>query len=306
VPYQSRTFSSDQDLLRLSDFVVRVRSQAGNCAFYQIGDLSWAIFLFEIKDRPPEFIRIWESLSGELAGFAFFNPPSSVDIQSAPWIANREELEDEMLAWAAEIRRTQTVEERTEMRLTVAACEQDSRFISFITNSGYRRDSDYRLHMSCDLATACPEPALPAGFTIRPVEDEELEARGTLQRSVWPWSRVGPENYPRLRSMPGYLPELDLVVVSPQGELAAFALVWYDSINLVGEFEPVGTGPAFRQKGLGKALLLEGLRRVRQLGALECLVYPTGEGLPARNLYESAGFTILQRLFDYSKAVLPK
>lgn len=297
--YTGRTFDASKDLLRLSDFVVETRRQAGHLAFYQIGDLSWAVFQFETKGRPAEFIRIWEAPNGDIAGYAFFQTPNGVDIQSAPWLSDREALEDEMLAWAADLCRSQG----SEPRLTVAACEGDDRFLRFLTERGYQQEPSYRLHMIYGLEADVPEPALPDGFVIRPVQGDEWEARGALQRSVWPWSRVGPETYPRLVSLPGYDPSLDLVVVSPEGDLAAFALIWYDRVNRVGEFEPVGTHPDFRGQKLGKALQLEGLRRVKEVGALSCLVYPTGGDVPACNLYTSAGFRVQQRLFDYSRAV---
>ena len=98
--------------------------------------------------------------------------------------------------------------------------------------------------------------------------------------------------------MIGYRPELDLVAVSDNGELASFGLCWYDEVNRVGEFEPVGTHPDYRGRGFGKALLLEGVRRLKDTGASACLVYPPGASEPACRLYESAGFKPIQRQYD--------
>jgi GNAT superfamily N-acetyltransferase len=65
---------------------------------------------------------------------------------------------------------------------------------------------------------------------------------------------------------PGYHPERELLVVAPGGQVAAFTVTWLDELNKVGHFEPVGTHRGFRRRGLGRALLLHGLRELRRLG----------------------------------------
>ena len=81
---------------------------------------------------------------------------------------------------------------------------------------------------------------------------------------------------------------LDLVAVAPDGELAAFCTVWFDDVTRTAAFEPVGAHPAHRRKGLGKALLAEGLRRVERLGATLATVGSYSETAGA--LYASVGF----------------
>ena len=48
-------------------------------------------------------------------------------------------------------------------------------------------------------------------------------------------------------------------------QLAAFCVCWFDGKD--GQIEPLGVGEAYRGLGLGKALLTEGFRRLRALGA---------------------------------------
>jgi len=66
-----------------------------------------------------------------------------------------------------------------------------------------------------------------------------------------------------MRGIPGYTPELDLVAVSADGTFASYCICWLDPVSKIGEFEPVGTRAAYRGKGLGKALMLAGLRRLK-------------------------------------------
>ena len=74
-------------------------------------------------------------------------------------------------------------------------------------------------------------------------------------------------------------------------------------INRTGEFEPVGTRPAFRRQGLGKAVIAEGLRRLKARGATDAIVYTPHSNGSAVALYESAGFRIAGSEYDYVKQV---
>ena len=57
--------------------------------------------------------------------------------------------------------------------------------------------------------------------------------------------------------------EYEWVVVAPDGRFAAFTNLWIDQVNRSMLFEPVGTHSDFRRQGLGKALMLYALRRMR-------------------------------------------
>jgi predicted N-acetyltransferase YhbS len=43
--------------------------------------------------------------------------------------------------------------------------------------------------------------------------------------------------------------------------------MWYETKNRIAYVEPVATDPAFRRMRLGKAAVLEGIRRYGELGA---------------------------------------
>jgi ribosomal protein S18 acetylase RimI-like enzyme len=78
-------------------------------------------------------------------------------------------------------------------------------------------------------------------------------------------------------------------------------LIWYDAENRVGEFEPVGTVADFQGKGLGKAVVLDGLRRLKARGAQQAIVYADMRYAPAQRLYTSAGFYCANQIFTYVK-----
>lgn len=63
--------------------------------------------------------------------------------------------------------------------------------------------------------------------------------------------------------MPQYQPELDIVAVASDGSLAGFCVGWLNSERHTGLIEPLGVHPRFHHLGIGRALLLEALRRFR-------------------------------------------
>jgi ribosomal protein S18 acetylase RimI-like enzyme len=127
----------------------------------------------------------------------------------------------------------------------------------------------------------------------------EHASRAALHRDVFQPSRVTDEGYLRLMGLPGYDPNLDVVAVAPDGTLAAFCICWVDKVNGIGIFEPVGTRPSFRRMGLGRAVMVEGLRRMKACGVHTAMVTTGGSAVEAQGLYESVGFRIVAKEFDY-------
>ncbi|MBN1410972.1 MAG: GNAT family N-acetyltransferase [Spirochaetales bacterium] len=92
--------------------------------------------------------------------------------------------------------------------------------------------------------------------------------------------------YTSLRKAPDYRPELDVSVLDNRGEIAAFATVWFDDINALAILEPVGTIPMYRKRGLGRAVIYEGINRAMNLGAERIIV---GSDQP---FYKAIGFQV--------------
>lgn len=65
---------------------------------------------------------------------------------------------------------------------------------------------------------------------------------------------------------------LKIAAVAPDGNFATYCGMWYDPKAGFAVIEPVATDPDYRKMGLGKAVVLEGIRRVGELGAKKVLV----------------------------------
>jgi len=175
------------------------------------------------------------------------------------------------------------------------SAENDPASIAALVDLGFspadRRLSQFQWRPADDRRAPIPEPALPAGYRIRPVKGpDEVPARVELHRAAFPPSRLNVAKYERLLTLPHYRFEDDLVVEAPDGRLAAFAMAWWDDDARVGEFEPVGTHPDHQRRGLARALLSWGLDRFAERGARVVQVYSDAANPASEALYEAIGF----------------
>ena len=91
------------------------------------------------------------------------------------------------------------------------------------------------------------------------------------------------------------------MTITTDGAFGPSCLCWFDPASRSGLFEPVGTRPAYRGEGLGRAVMLEGLRRLRGLGADTALVTAIHDNRAAIRLYESVGFRTVNAERLYGK-----
>jgi ribosomal protein S18 acetylase RimI-like enzyme len=300
VPVRSRPFSGD-DAHVLADIVVAATAIDPRCSYWHVGDVWWGLYQNTVFD-PRDNIWLWID-DGTPVGFAWFDS-RGVSVQVCPGYVNADALEDEMLSWAEHHRRALPVGSDGASMLMATAFEHDARRAALLARRGYERTGTPMYHFHRSLSEPIPAASPLPGITVRHVGGEdEWPERVATHREVWHPSRVTLEAYQRLRVTPGYTPELDLVAVTPDGTFASYCICWLDPVNRTGEFEPVGTRPAFRQQGLGKAVIAEGLRRLKAHGATDAIVYTPHYNGSAVALYESAGFRIAGSEYDYVKRV---
>jgi len=66
--------------------------------------------------------------------------------------------------------------------------------------------------------------------------------------------------------------ELKIAVVAPNGDFVSYCGMWHDPASENALVEPVATDPAYRKMGLGRAAVLEAVRRCGKLGAKRAFV----------------------------------
>ncbi len=66
--------------------------------------------------------------------------------------------------------------------------------------------------------------------------------------------------------------ERNIAVVEPHGDYVSYCGTWYQEGSLIAMLEPVATDPHYRKMGLGKAAVLEALKRCKLAGAKYAMV----------------------------------
>ena len=92
----------------------------------------------------------------------------------------------------------------------------------------------------------------------------------------------------RLKECSLYDPTLDLVVEDNDGNVAGYALFWFDQTTSVGMLEPLRIEDNYQRRGLASFLIAAGLERLAQKGASRVKVGFESE--TAAKLYSKVGF----------------
>jgi predicted N-acetyltransferase YhbS len=312
----ARPYQGEDDLARMLDLVRAGAVDGARHTYYQVGDVLWRMYQHPLEAFDPRAqLVLWEDDAGALVAFADLDVTArAMTLQLHPALSaapDAADALDAMLAWAE--RQMAPLPDgaeppRMHPHLRVDALADDTLYVAALQRRGYARGETSLLVFQRPLAA--PAPELPEGWAIRSMAEltapEDVARRVELHREVWAPSRVTLEAYQRLRQAAGYRADLDLVAVSPEGELGAYCICWADAANRSGEFEPVGARPAYRRLGLARAVLLEGCRRLWASGATLAIVYTGAADHPpkfnaeaARRLYLSAGFTIVNEMMSW-------
>ncbi len=190
----------------------------------------------------------------------------------------------EMLSYAEET----LTDPRTKSLRIFHVYAHDEPFLRLVQQRGYQKGEYTEWDTEFDVKKL-PEPRLPAGYSLRSMAHPESDLGMRCKVFGMAFNHPDPEDWPtvfsyeELQRAPDYRKDLDLYIVGPGGEYAACCIVWYDGHNPMGRLEPVGTHPAFRGMGLGREVVMEGIRRAAALGALKVA---GGDG----RFYEAIGF----------------
>lgn len=246
-------------------------------------------------------VFIWETEAGEIAAVVNTEGKGHVFFQVHP-DHRSPELEEEMLAVAEEYLTGEGP--KGTGRVLVWADSEDRMRRDVLTRCGYKWTGRSEQQRRYPLDDPIPEILPPPGYTVRALGDvEELPARSWASwRAFHPDEPddkyVGWEWYRNVQRCPLYRQDLDIVAESSEGEIVSFTTVWYDNVTRTAYFEPVGTMPEHQRRGLARAVINDGLHRIKRNGCTLAFVGAENDG--PRALYAAAGFSE----FDLSEAWL--
>lgn len=298
---KSRPYEGMHDFYAMLDLLTEGGKANNGTHYPHRGDLQWWLFYADIplQTRLSE-IQLW--FEGErLIGWGLLShTEQSFDVFILPPLRGSE-CEHKILDLSLE--HMSTLETFQSMWIA----ESDDVRVRWLEQNGFRRELAHTEHFKRSLSGSLDGPTLPEGFSVRSSRGEaDARLRAKCSHAAFGSSKPFEEYWPRtLRFMqsPVYVPEHEIFVIAPNGQVAAYCIIWIDAVTRLGHFEPVGTHPDFQRKGLGKCLLFEGFRRLRSEGMTEADLCTNSDNPPAIGLYESVGFHKSERLLTYRKGV---
>ena len=304
-----RSFQTEEDYWRIRHFLRQIFRLNGR------RERSWQVYRFDYwrwhgianLDQGPleQKVFLWETPQGELAAVLNAEGPGHAYLQIDPHFRSRD-LEEEMVSAAEQHLSGQ--DSQGQRNLYLWAHQDDPLRADLLRARNYTRATWPESQRRRPLLEAIPSVPLAPGYTIRALREDELPARSWLS-----WKAFHPDEpdqahqgwdwYANVQRAPLYRRDLDLVAVAPDGELASFCTIWFDDVNRTAAFEPVGTHPGQQRRGLGRAVMTEGLRRAQRLGAT--LAFVGSFDAPAHALYASVGFTDYDLLEPWHRRLAP-
>lgn len=301
-----RNYQTEEDYWRVREFLREVTIH-NDYHEYSWSLLRWDYWRWHVNEnifqmKLEDVITFWQ-LDGQIVAMLNPDTPGEAFFQIHP--VYREKISISQMLDVAEHKLAKTRDDgKKELLAWVNAV--DAAMKAILTERGYARSKYKAEHMRRRCLTQLVPDSVPqGGYTVRALGDEsELPARSWLSWKVFhpdePDEKYeGWEWYKNVQRVPLYRRDLDIVAVAPDGELAAFCTVWIDPFTRTAVFEPVGTHPDHQKRGLGKAVMSEGLRRAQKLGATFASVNSYTDG--AHALYHSMGFTEFDLLEPWIK-----
>ena len=306
---EPRAYRDETDLIKMGA-LLRAGSAAVNGTHYaHIGDLYWSLYYafdgdvwsnLSLWDDPqhPDRLLAWSLTDPGWAAFDVYVQP---ELRGTP-------LAEAIYTWAEEHTAAIVRAAGQDTIRTNYIADNDDVLNTWLYGRGFQRIGEGTVCMSQSLDTQLPQPVLPDGYIVRGCRGEaEVTARATPQYNAFtntaPFDRYV-QRFRKFMQSPVYDPELDVVAVSPGGQIGAFCIVWPDPLNKVGLFEPVGTHPEYQRRGLGKAVMAAALRRLKDRGMERAIVCTTAKNTPGIRLYEAIGFQIINRFGLYEKKLV--
>ena len=296
--FTTRFYRPDhQDSARVLDFIRSLSADPTEIPGFGIGEFCYTAYR-DLNPPMSETLGICTDDSAEIVALCWLEPECEVGLSIAPNLKHGPHLATlyrHLFDVAQTGLRALTPGLTQSIGTTIAT--DDNVDITVLTAIGLQTAGDIRHHTFRALPGApIAEPALPDGYRFVAIEDaSRYEQRIALVKSVWPEHTLDQRRYHQLREAPFYRPDLDLCVQTDAGQLVAFALGWLDPENRTCQFEPIGTHPDHRGKGIGKALVQHASLLARSMGADRLYINCYAKNDAGNALYTAAGYDLVRR-----------
>jgi mycothiol synthase len=296
----SRRYSSQDDLQPAIDLVLMCRAVEPIDPWPPIDELRHHLRLQ--AQHGSANTQVWERQSGELAAIATIWDGMTLIFSIHPQDVS-EDLMAEILSWGIARARALARGDGERATLFVPIHADDRQAAALFERRGWSAEDWTFLRMARSLAAPIAAPCIPNGFTLRPVGSaQDLAAATALEQDVFVAGSSIVRDRLALRHTSEHVQASDLVVVAPDGSLAAFCLCIAGPLDTRhpahtdGWIDLIGTRLAYRRRGLGRAILLAGLQQLKRFGADRALLGTASWNVAAQHLFATADFRLLHEI----------
>lgn len=298
----NRVYAGAEDLRQMIDLLSEVRAPERIAGYPSPADLREMLCLPAIQANT----RLWFE-KGRIAAFALVDSYNNLLFEYRQAQAG---LEAELVGWGVECVKRAPHEGEEPPTLDASCREEDAGRVALLERHGFVKQAVRSLHLTRPLGEPIPAPTLPAGFEIRALKGrEEVEDWVRLHRAAFGTEHMTVEERLAMMSGPDYDPDLDLVMAGPDGRLAAYCMgqIFREENAQTGRNEgytdPVATDPDYQGRGLAKALLLTGLRLLRERGMDTAIMGTSSENEKMQRAAQAVGFWVESSTVWFAKPV---
>ena len=278
-----RPYNDKSDYERVGQFLIMTYRTTGNHINWLQPRWEYMHFHPLVRGVDLSPIGIWEK-DGEIV--AVVHPEHRMGTVYFEVDPAHTTLKGEMLEYAGEHLAAVSDEVRT---LRIFIDDSDSDFQQLASAMGYEKTESHEEMTRLVIPDPFPEITLPQGFHLKSLADDNdlWKVHSVLWRGFGhgdepPEDELDDRKF--MQSAPNFRKDLNIVVEAPDGRFASYCGMWYEPVHRIAYVEPVATDPDFRRMGLGRAAVMEGVRRCAAEGATVAYV---GTALP---IYLSIGF----------------
>jgi ribosomal protein S18 acetylase RimI-like enzyme len=257
------------------------------------------------SDRPAD-TQVWESPTGALAAFATIWDGATLLWYMHPQ-AQSDDLFEQIVGWGQARARELAHAACERAALYVPARADDRAVGALLERHGFVAEDWTILRMARALDQPIPAPEIPGGFRLRPLSSaQELAAADAIHQELFVAGPAIVRDRLALIGAAADVVALDLAATAADGTLAAFCLCTLSCAAHTGRerregwVDLLGTRPAYRRRGLGRAILLSGLQRLKHHGADVALLGTTSWNAAAQRLFAAVGFRLLLEVRWYA------
>jgi ribosomal protein S18 acetylase RimI-like enzyme len=291
---KSYVFQKESDIQSIRELITRLPNKS------TIVDFEEMMIINSVRNTT----RIWKC-DNKVIGFAFVDKYNNLRFEIDPEFHSIQ-IENEIVGWGIICIKARNAETGENNALDASFSKENTWQIAMLVRLGFVRENFRSLRFERFLNKPIIEYAFPDGFSVRSVKgDQEVENLVVLHRAAFGTDNMTAEERLAIMNVPQYDRELDLVVISPNCELAAFCICKIDEKNdNVGYSDPIGTHPKYRKLGLAKAIVTVGFQFLQKKGVKVVEVGTNSENIAMQQLAEVLGFEVVSEKLWFSKKIL--